>query len=205
MNLRFAKVVSYIFHPSIIPTLLFLLVLFGYPSLVPITTEGRFYLLGFVFFFTFISPASIVYFLYKGEIITSLTMEKREERLLPFTISTVFYTATAYLFFYKLSTFLLLAPIISSIALAVLLTTIITFFYKISAHAIGISGMLGVVFSLKNNFLSYNFLPLLICIILASGFLISARLALNAHSPQQTFWGFLVGFIVCYFYMMLMV
>lgn len=204
MNLKFAKAVSYIFHPSIIPTIIFAVVLFGYPSLVPININGKLYLLGFVFFFTFIAPASIVYLLYKGDFIKSLTMENREERLLPFTISTIFYTATAYLFVYKLHSFLILSPIISSIALALLLTTIVTFFYKISAHAIGISGLLGIAFALQNSYPEFHFMGFIVCSILGSGLLLSARLALNAHTPKQVFSGFILGFSVCYSYMMLM-
>jgi len=59
---------------------------------------------------------------------------------------------------------------------------------------IGIGGLSGVLFGLGQLLQADVMAPFLICIITA-GFLGTARLLLNAHTPLQIYTGFLIGFL----------
>jgi len=74
------------------------------------------------------------------------------------------------------------------------LALIITFFWKISLHMAGISGVIGGLLILSIKF-GLGISPFLLIAIVAAGFVASARLYLNAHNPSQIFVGFAIGFI----------
>jgi membrane-associated phospholipid phosphatase len=78
------------------------------------------------------------------------------------------------------------------------LVTLITLFWKISAHAVGTGGLLGFLFGIVYSFAATELLyPTLVCV-LATGLLLSARLYLNAHTPVEVGAGFLLGLTVCF-------
>lgn len=76
---------------------------------------------------------------------------------------------------------------------SVVLTLIINLFWKVSAHAIGIAGVVGAVIGLSLR-IHYNLSPLIIMLISLFGLVGFARLKLLAHTPSQVYVGFLVGF-----------
>jgi hypothetical protein len=76
----------------------------------------------------------------------------------------------------------------------VLVGTLVTFFYKISVHSVGICGLIGILLPL--NKISEDgalFYPTIITIVIA-GVIMSARLKLNAHTPREVMVGGLLGF-----------
>lgn len=82
----------------------------------------------------------------------------------------------------------------ATMAITQAVCTIITTKFKISIHATALSGMLGVLLALEMNLSELDlFMPILVTV-LATGLSMSARLALNAHTPKQVLYGFLVGF-----------
>ena len=82
--------------------------------------------------------------------------------------------------------------------ISVVIVGFVSFKTKISAHATGITGVLGFLFATaffqKDTSL---LLPIEITLILA-GALLSARLYLNAHTPMQVILGSLCGFLVSF-------
>jgi membrane-associated phospholipid phosphatase len=84
--------------------------------------------------------------------------------------------------------------------ISVVLVTIITIKWKISAHLTGIGGLTGMIFSLllktNGNLLIWFFISILL-----AGILGSARLVMDAHSPKQIYSGFAVGFFSALFIM----
>lgn len=83
----------------------------------------------------------------------------------------------------------------------VYIATIITYFWKISLHMIGLGGLLAyILLLLFVRGLQYG-LPseidiLLSSVILLSGIVGSARLYLCAHTPAQVYVGYIVGFLL---------
>ena len=81
--------------------------------------------------------------------------------------------------------------------MAIYVALIITFFWKISMHMIGIGGLAGAMMALSFRF-GLDLWLLFSVIILASGLLGVARLQLKAHSPSQVYVGFVLGFLIVF-------
>jgi membrane-associated phospholipid phosphatase len=71
--------------------------------------------------------------------------------------------------------------------------TLINLWWKISLHSVGAGALIGLVLMLSLKMLT----PLdwyLISVIIAGGLILSSRLKLNLHSPQQVWVGLFAGF-----------
>jgi len=129
-------------------------------------------------------------------VVSSLSMPIRKERTAPF-ISTFFFFVLGY---YLLRKGVLPPPVYSiylGCTFSLLLLVIINFKWKISAHSIGIAGVLGTTVALFQIHHFSNTL-LLIALVVLTGLTLSSRLLLSAHSPAQVYAGAVVGFIVTY-------
>jgi membrane-associated phospholipid phosphatase len=146
------------------------------------------------FVFTFLLPLLNSIILLKTGRIQSLEMETRQERIIPYAGAVIYHFALSYLF-YKAHFPFIFQVLILGVAVAILVTLLITFFWKISAHAIGVAGivgaLLGIIYRLQINLFSAFMLFLFI-----AGAVGYARLKLNAHTPAQVYTGFALGFII---------
>jgi membrane-associated phospholipid phosphatase len=127
--------------------------------------------------------------------IREIAMETRRERVLPFILITAIYVGVTYSF-YSLNrvnsndNFLKFLIIIDAL---VVVSTIATFFFKVSVHSVAAWGFIGILFSL--NLVSDNgalYFPSLIAIVVA-GIIMSARLYLNVHTLREVFAGAVLG------------
>lgn len=123
-------------------------------------------------------------------------MNERRERLRPFTFISILYVAVTSFFYlnYRIGLNDNVFKLMLIIDALVIVSTLITFFYKISVHSVGMWGLLGIILPL--NKIAENdqlFLPTLGVVVLA-GVVMSARLQLNAHKPREIMIGSLVGF-----------
>jgi membrane-associated phospholipid phosphatase len=197
LNTRLANFLSAVLHPLLMPTLLFVLLFFLAPA--PLGAEAlnvlfKLAIIGFVFIYTFALPAYIIYSLKRWGIISSLKLENLKDRRLPYLITAVIYTALGYFLYSKNSMLFPCGFVLWSISAVIFCVGIISLWWQISAHAAGIGGMIGALAGILVQFGETNlFYPFLLLIILA-GYLIAARLALNAHTPTQVGAGFVLGF-----------
>ena len=196
MNTRLANFLSVALHPLLMPTILFLLLLFIAP--IPLGAEPlellmKLAVVGFVFIYTFALPAYFVYLMKRWGLISSLKLENLKDRRLPYFVTSIIYTALGYFLYSKNSMLFPCGYILWSIAAVILCVGIISLWWQISAHAAGVGGMIGALAGILVQLGEQNlFFPLLFMVIL-SGYVISARLALNAHTPAQVGAGFLLG------------
>lgn len=196
MNTRLANFLSVALHPLLMPTILFLLLLFIAPA--PLGAESlemlmKLAVVGFVFIYTFALPAYFVYLLKRWGMISSLKLDNLKDRRLPYFVTALIYTALGYFLYSKNSMLFPCGFILWSIAAVILCVGIISLWWQISAHAAGVGGMIGALAGILVQFGEHGlFFPLLFLVIL-SGYVISARLALNAHTPAQVGAGFLLG------------
>lgn len=197
MNRTLALTLSVLFHPLLIPTYLFLLVLYGLPqSAVTFPFESRWVILAIIFFTTFIIPGLGTYFLYRNGLISSLHIQNRPERSLPFFFTTICFGVTSYLLYQEQVFDRLLFYIMLLITLSVFLLYLFSFRWKISAHSVGLGGGLGILLYLHANQPESPLIYVLVIAILIIGAVMSARLALQNHTPTEVYTGFLLGFIV---------
>jgi hypothetical protein len=189
---KIAKIITWVFNPLIMPTLGILLMLYSDSYLALMPFEGKRLVLIMVFACTFLIPMSFIPVLYYMKLISSFEMELTE-RVLPLFATAIVYFLT-FFFLRKLP-----IPFINAFMLAtagcVLLNAIISLFWKISSHLIGIGGVVGLVATLYIKFQADVFLFLVGTVIVA-GLLGFARLQLQKHTPAQIYIGFFMGFVL---------
>lgn len=90
------------------------------------------------------------------------------------------------------------------VASLVILSTIITFFYKVSIHSLAASGLIGIMLPLNKAIENNALLWPTAWVLLISGLIMSARLYLNAHTFNEVLTGAMAGFIVGFAGMLIM-
>jgi hypothetical protein len=149
-----------------------------------------------VFAFTFLLPALNVLILYKLNYISSLKIENRTERTIPLLATSLCYFGL----FYMLLDFNIWPAIklfVLGGGICILLAAIVNLWWQISAHMIGIGGVLGILFAMS-YYLQMPILPSISLCIIIGGFIGFARLYLKAHTPAQVYSGFVFGFLIQY-------
>ena len=188
-----ARAISFILHPMLLSTYA-LVILFNlqvyFTVAIPLNAKWMIAIL--VFIITGLLPILLAVLMSKLGIIRSLHMSEREERIWPFITTALLY----YLAYYLLNQ-LDLSPVFVRFMLgaflAVAVGLVVSFFWKISIHMIGMGGLVGAFTGLSLRLMID--MPLLIVIlILLSGLTGFARLKLSAHHPLQVLAGFIAGF-----------
>jgi membrane-associated phospholipid phosphatase len=217
-----AKIISVIFHPLLVLTYMLLLLLIVNPYLFGVNSvgdKGSVKLILTVFFSTFLIPAFAIFMMWRLKLISSLHMSDKQDRIGPFIATGVFYL-------WVFRSVMEDSNIPTAFIIAVLGTTmglficfLINLFFKISLHATGMGGLIGMVliimwlysygsFTLHLPFIganeiSINFV-LILCILLA-GIVGSSRLFLRAHTPRELYAGFALGLACQYMALKLLV
>ncbi|MFU8844031.1 MAG: hypothetical protein ACNA7V_09520 [Bacteroidales bacterium] len=199
MESKLAKFFSIVFQPLLIPTYS-LLILFNLNNHIAfgIPVNARQMILGMVFITTFLLPAIFLVFLYKRGIIKTLQMDSREERIFPMIITGIFYLTTYYII-RKFQLDSIYIRLFLGSVVTVLGALIISLYWKISMHMMGIGGLAGALAGVAQS-LNIDMTTWIIIALFCSGLTGFARLRLNAHTPGQVYAGFLSGFLILFFF-----
>jgi hypothetical protein len=191
-----AWAVSVVFHPLLMPTFLNALIFKYCSDLVPLTREAKVQMLLFIFISTYLLPALAAGLMWVTGLISSITMDDKSERLIPLVLTALIYAGVSYIFLQYLETARLIGLFIGTIALTVGLTAMVTHFYKISSHMMGIGGLLGFMIGVvrETHNLSLQ-TPLMLCV-LCAGAVASSRLLLRAHTVPELLAGFFPGITI---------
>lgn len=188
-----AKLFSLTFHPTFIP-LIGITFIFNANTYLNYTIHNELknaiYLL--VILNTILMPIVISSFLLWKGIIKSIKMDNPKERIIPYIGTIIFYLLTIYLLkdvYVPAIVFLFMI----GAAISVLTALIVNFFWKISAHMIGMGGLCGTLICISIKLQTDMLFFLLIAIIL-SGLVGASRILLKAHDAKQVYAGYLVGF-----------
>ncbi len=130
--------------------------------------------------------------------ISSLLLESRQQRYVPFTFIAIIYVLISFLFFFKFPFSDSFNRMMLVVALLVTSATVATFFFKVSVHSLAMWGMVGVLLPLNKTVESGVLLWPTAFTVLLSGLVMSARLYLEAHTPREIFWGAIIGFAVSF-------
>jgi hypothetical protein len=205
---HFSKSISILFHPLFMSAYFLLFLYMLNPVFIDINDSIASLFLIQLMAATIVFPM-IAIFMMKGlGFIDSVEMSDHKERVGPLLTTSIFYI-WMYLNFKRSSyvpdyiTYFLLGSTV-----ALFLSFFITLFYKISLHAMAISGLIVGLYLVKTKYFFYEMiLPLLgrtwvihadiliIFLILLAGLIGSCRLYLDAHNKQQIYLGYMVGFI----------
>lgn len=205
-----SQAISVVFHPLLMLTYMLVLLLLVNPYLFGVPHIGaHIQLLAMIFVSTFAIPMIAVVMMKFLGLVESLEMRDKTERIGPYIATGIFYMWMAF-YCYK-------SPIIpTAYAIAMIGTTIALFtafiiniFYKISIHAVGMGGLVGMTL-ITMKFFSYDSFTLetanygtlqismsliLMIVIVLAGVVGTARMALNAHTPRELYSGYAIGFL----------
>lgn len=192
--MKLTQLISILLHPMFMPILALHLTLLVLPSLAFTLSQNLLLIYGILVFSTMVLPLISIFWLMQKGKVSSLEMSNHKERSLPL-FKTVIWMSFGY---YLLQNLLFYTPILKAellgAILIILLAAIISKFWKISLHLLGIGGVVGVFIALQ--IMHGDFLYLLILFILLSGLLGVARIKQKAHNYAQVYAGFLVGLSV---------
>ena len=192
--MKLTQLISIILHPIFIPLLALHLTLLVLPSIALTLNQNMLLIYGILILSTIVLPLISVFWLIQKGKVSSLEMSNHKERTLPLFI-TVIWMSFGY---YLLQNLLFYTPIIKAellgVIIIILLAAIISKYWKISLHLLGIGGIVGMFIALQ--IIHGDFLFLLILFILLSGLLGVARVKQKAHNYAQVYSGFLVGMSV---------
>jgi hypothetical protein len=196
-----AKIFSVVFHPLLM-LVYGMAIIFSAPTLfgyLPVEIKKLMFLIVSVNN-VFLPISLLPFFMHRG-IISSWTVNERKERTIPLILTTLLYGVTSYIIFrYQIPSFLK-SYIFSAFFLS-LIVTVINLWWKISLHSVGAGALLGIVLilSLRTH---TSLVEYLILTIITGGLVLSSRLKLNYHNPQQVWLGFLTGFTGLVLFMIL--
>ena len=190
--MKLSKVISFFFHPIFMPTYAIFL-LFAFSPLFSdfMSMSQKIQIVQMTIIFTLLLPIFSVLILKKFNVVTSIYMEKREERRWPLLFTIIWY----YLLFRLLDSIhiqYIVIQLLFGAMLILLLAIIVSNFWKISLHMLGVGGVLGAFLAIHTLFGGNIFL--IITLLFCAGLVGFARVNENAHTLKQVYLGFLVGF-----------
>lgn len=196
-----AKIIAIIFHPLLMPVY-GIAIIFSAPTLfgyLPFNLKRLMLLI--ILVNNVLLPISLLPFFLQRKIISSWTIKERKERNIPMIITTLLYGTTLFMIF-RLPIPMFLKSFIFAVFIISLVVTVINFWWKISLHSVGAGAIIALVLILSLKMLT----PLegyLILSVIIGGLVLSSRLKLNLHSPQQVWIGLFTGFFGLTLFMLL--
>jgi membrane-associated phospholipid phosphatase len=194
---KWAKIISAVFHPLLIPSYGMIL-LFTSDNYINyfLPLNYKLVILGMFFFITVITPITLFYIMYLQRFISNIHISERSERTLPYMI-----TAAMYLYVYYLLRNLNISPLVLDLIagtfFCLLAVLCINLFWKISAHTASIGGVIAAIYYL-HLYQGINLQYFFILSVVLAGLIASSRLRLNAHSMSQVYAGLMIGFYVMF-------
>ncbi|WP_080902741.1 hypothetical protein [Parabacteroides sp. Marseille-P3160] len=186
-----AKIISWVFHPLLMATYGIILALFN-TYLLFLPTSMKLLVIGGVFFISAFLPASLILFLIKSGAAKDTELTDRNERAVPYLIIIASIILCIF-FLYRLMVPFWLLSVLGGGCVALILAVSINFYWKISAHAIGIGILTGGVMGIS-QIQAFNPYIAFMLLFLIAGALCTSRIYLNKHTPMQTYTGFCLGF-----------
>lgn len=170
---------------------------YGFPAaLLPLGADARWQVLLLVWGLTFWLPGLAVWLLVRSGRVSSVELYERRQRPLPLLLAaTAFAAATTLTVWVPAYRAPLLTLVLGGITAAVLLTLLITFWWKISAHGVGLGGAVGllVLLLVRPYPTDGRAAGWLAAAGLAAAAVFWARLQLQAHTPAQLWAGLGLG------------
>lgn len=203
-----SHIISVLFHPLLVLTYAMVMLTIANPYLFKvvsidkaIATQLPFYLQTFLL--TVGIPLFGVLMMRGLNMISGIEMQDKQERIGPFILVGLCYTW----YFYNIYKTSVMPPLFQAFTLGVVLALWVAFvvnlFQKISLHAVGMGGMLAISI-LCVGIAQEPYRWVLVAAFIVAGLVGSARLYLKAHTTQEVWGGYLVGFFAQFVAMMIL-
>lgn len=195
----FAQLFSVVFHPLFIPFYVIWFLVSFHPSYFPgFSFYSKFELLRSTLVNTVLFPAFALLVMKGLGFVKSFMLHTQEDRIGPYLANMIFYFWMArVLFNFNPQVSPVLAAFMTGVFLTTAVALIANIFSKISMHAIGCGGMVGVfIIILYSNTMLMTW-PLSIAL-LVTGIVCTSRLIVSDHTQKEIYTGLLVG-LACQF------
>jgi hypothetical protein len=191
--IRGAKIISFLLHPLFVGVMMMFYITYMHPTIfIAVSEKGRFYK-----FLTFVVnnvmfPVLVVLLLKGLGFTKSIILDTQKERIIPYVASIIFFFNSYNTFRNQPDSPEILTDMCQGIFLSVCLALVLNNFSKISMHAIGIGGMLGLAMVIIFTNQAYAIWPLTVAILL-TGLVCTARLIVSDHTKEDLVLGLLLG------------
>ncbi len=187
-----AKFISYLFNPFIWPTIIFALLFWVAPGVIPGMANQNILLL-LIFSGSFLVPLFMILTLRNSGVISSVEMGDRKERYLPMLLTSILYFGFTWMLFQK--TPQLVHWTILGISLVLAGIFLLNFILKLSAHVVAATGS-GFFIALLGIKHDAEMLVIAgVLLIVLAGLVAWARLYLKAHTHREVWVAMVFGLI----------
>lgn len=214
----FAYFFSVVFHPLLMFTYMLVLLLVINPYSFGLSILGNkdvFVLM--VFLSTFLIPAFSVFLMSALGLVSSIELKEKNERIGPYILTGVFYLWIYINIHHNPDIPIEFKVCGLGATIGLFVAFFINLFSKVSMHAVGVGGLLGMVvitmfrlsyesfiFNIGSNAFQMSMHSLLMLVILICGGVGTSRLFLGAHEPKDLYIGFLIGFVTQFLALMIL-
>lgn len=190
-----AKAVTYLFHPLLLLTYAFFFVDIFFPyQFLHLGPQAKMQFLMVLLVNTVFFPLATLGLMKGLKLISSFELNDNKERIIPFIAIMLFYFWTYLVLRDKIGVGDYYTHIALGASFGIFLAFFFNVFYKISLHAVGAGGFLGIALTLT-MISTFNLLTPLLLVIIIAGLIGSSRLFLGAHTTQEVVTGYMVGIL----------
>ena len=198
MNKTLAKVISFVFHPILMPTLMAIIIVYSHPQQFTDTTqihnEVRIMYYAAI---TIIFPAFSLFLMRKLDIISSYAMNDSKERFIPLIAIGTFWLWTYFMFkedgLYLTSSYYPLGMMTLGSLISLFVLFPLNFVSNVSWHTVGAGALISMLLNILPTS-QYNLIYLLLAGIVVVGLIASSQLALDRSNKSGLMFSFLIGF-----------
>lgn len=197
-----SRFLSTVFAPLLVPT--YGMMIASFLSILSILSDRVLWTsIAMVFILTCVVPAVGIYTLHRLGYIKDPGLNDRSERAVPYIIATVGYIATA-LILWRISAPVWLVMFMVGATVAVVINIIVTRWWKISAHAAAMGGLVALVMRITALHQAvYDMNVWISASILVAGAVMTARVYLGRHTLLQVIAGAANGFLCVWLFSMI--
>jgi hypothetical protein len=190
-----AKVISIIFHPLLVGVYMAYYVIYINPYYFQYSTPlNNLYQFMTVANNNFVFPTLVVLLLKGLGFNASIYLRTQNERIVPYMACIIFFFWTWYVFYNNVAIPQVLKDAMQGIFYAAIAGSIANIYFKISMHAMGMGGLLGMMLVILFDGHLYGLLPLVLSFLI-TGVVISARMVASDHKNGDLLAGLLAGFL----------
>lgn len=186
-----ALIISLILHPALMPIYTAAIIIWGNSIFSLITPKSKLLIISILFLRTITIPLCAIFLLRTLKVIKSFDLHNKRDRFITLIIGVLCYL----MFMFDISKLLgsnIANILVIGIMINVFIFAVITLFWQISLHMMGMGSALAVLYVITLNDIG-NFTIWIIILTLLSGLLASCRLFLGRHNIWQILTGFTIG------------
>jgi hypothetical protein len=190
-----AKFISFIFHPLFAGAMMMVYITYLHPTFfIAVSEKGKFFKLLTFLVNNVMFPALVVLLLRGLGFTKSIYLRDQKERIIPYVASIIFFFNSYNTFRNQPDAPEILTGMCQGIFLSACLALVLNNFSKVSMHAMGMGGMIGLMLAVIFSGQVFAVWPMALAI-LFTGLVCSARLIVSDHTKEDIILGLLVGII----------